>query len=74
MGHTDLVIARMSVLHNIHNVEMILADAGYREKGEYFHVPNGLKNMGQNMRSIARSRHENKCGRLISQVLLTEES
>lgn len=57
-SHPDIKIARMSIVHNIGVDEMILADSGYRDKGEYFDTPTGLNNKGQYMRSIARSRHE----------------
>lgn len=54
----DLRISRDWIIHELQNGEMLLADGGYADGGQYFDTPTGLNNAGQYMRSVARARHE----------------
>ena len=38
--------------------ELILADGGYRDGGEFFETPSGLNTRDQAMKQVARTRHE----------------
>ena len=60
-SHTDPVIERMNSYKC--KYQMILADGGYRNKGDYFDKPTSLTNKRQYMRSIAQIRLENHNGK-----------
>jgi hypothetical protein len=56
--YPDLKISRLGVVELLNEGEMILADGGYRDGGQYHDTPTGYNTLGQRMKKVARARHE----------------
>jgi hypothetical protein len=54
----DLRIARDALIFEVLPGEMLLADGGYRDNHQFFETPTGLNNNDQQMKALARARHE----------------
>ena len=57
-GLPDLGIAREWINHELQDGELYLADGAYSDGHQYSMTPNGLNNLGQYMKAVARAHHK----------------